>query len=70
MTILFTQSWDVIPGKFDEYSAFMTNEYNPTLERMGINLLGGFYVVVGQGPRIIAVATVEEQDYSSENIRH
>ena len=63
MTILFTQSWDVIPGKFDEYSEFMTNEYNPTLERMGINLLGGYYVAVGQGPRIKAVATVEEQDY-------
>jgi len=63
MTILFTQSWDVIPGKFDEYSEFMTNEYNSTLERMGINLLGGYYVAVGQGPRIKAVATVEEQDY-------
>jgi hypothetical protein len=63
MTVLFTQYWDVIPGKFDEYSAFVMNEYNPTLERLGINLVGGFYVVVGQGPRIIAVATVDDQNY-------
>ncbi len=63
MTILFTQSWDVIPGKFDEYSEFMTNEYNPTLEKLGINLLGGYYVAVGHGPRIKAVASVEEHDY-------
>lgn len=63
MTILFTQYWDVIPGKFDEYSTFVTNEYNPTLDRLGLKLLGGFYVAVGQGPRIVAVATVEEQDY-------
>ncbi len=63
MAILFTQYWDVVPGKFDEYSAFITNEYNPTLAKIGIQLLGGFYVAVGQGPRIIAVATVSEQDY-------
>ena len=63
MTVLFTQYWDVIPGKFDEYSAFVMNEYNPTLERLGINLVGGFYVIVGQGPRIMAVATVDEQNY-------
>jgi hypothetical protein len=63
MTSLFTQYWDVIPGKFDEYTAFITNEYIPTMERLGLKLLGGFYVAVGQGPRIIAVGTVEEQDY-------
>ena len=63
MTILFTQYWDVIPGKFDEYSEFVTNEYNPTINRLGLKLLGGYYVAVGEGPRIVAVATVEEQDY-------
>ena len=63
MTVLFTRYWDVIHGKFDEYSEFVTNQYNPTLEKLGIKLVGGFYVAVGQGPRIVAVATVEEQDY-------
>jgi hypothetical protein len=63
MTILFTQYWDVIPGKFDDYSSFVTNEYNPTLEKLGIKLLGGYYVAVGNGPRIVAVATVEDQNY-------
>ena len=61
MTILFSQSWDVIPGQFDEYSAFVTNEYNPTLEKLGLKLLGGYYVAVGEGPRITAVATIESQ---------
>ena len=63
MTILFAQSWDVIPGQFDEYSAFVSNEYNPTLEKLGLKLLGGYYVAVGEGPRITAVATtVREED--------
>ena len=62
MTILFAQSWDVLPGKFDEYSTFVSNEYNPTLEKLGLRLLGGYYVAVGEGPRIIAVATVEKEE--------
>ncbi len=60
MSVLFTQYWDVIPGKFDEYSAFVSNEYNTTLERLGIKLVGGYYVAVGEGPRIVAVSAVEE----------
>jgi hypothetical protein len=63
VTVLFTQYWDVIHGKFDEYSEFVMNQYNPALEKLGIKLVGGYYVAVGQGPRIVAVATVEEQDY-------
>ena len=62
MAILFTQYWDVMPGKFDEYSTFVTNEYNPTVEKLGIRLVGGYYVAVGEGPRIVAVAEVENVD--------
>jgi hypothetical protein len=65
MAILFTQYWDVIPEKFDEYSGFVTHEYNPTLERLGIKLVGGYYVAVGEGPRIVAVASVDD----AENLR-
>ncbi len=62
MNILFSQYWDVIPGRFDDYSDFMTREYIPTSQRIGIKPLGGFYVAVGEGPRIIAVATVDDGD--------
>jgi hypothetical protein len=65
MAILFVQHWDVIPGKFDEYAAFVTHEYNPSLQKMGIRLVGGYYVAVGEGPRIVAIATVDE----TENLR-
>lgn len=60
MSILFTQYWDVMPGKFDEYSTFVSNEYNPGLEELGIRLVGGYYVAVGEGPRIVAAAAVED----------
>jgi hypothetical protein len=60
MTVLFAQSWDVVPGKFEEYSAFVSGEYIPGLKNLGLTVLGGYYVAVGEGPRIIGVAVVDE----------
>ena len=68
MAILFTQYWDIMPGKFDEYSTFVSNEYIPTLQKLGIRLVGGYYVVVGEGPRIVAVAEVESLDSLHKNL--
>ncbi len=65
MPILFTQYWDVMPGKFEEYASFISGEYIPALQKMGIRLVGGYYVKIGEGPRIVAVATVDE----AENLR-
>lgn len=59
MTVLFTQHWDVVPGKQNEYSDFVMTHYNPTLEKVGIKLVGGYYVAIGAGPRIIAVGVTK-----------
>ena len=60
MIILFTQHWDIIPGKEEEYTRFAINKHLPTLKKIGINMVGGFHVVVGEGPRIIAVGAVDD----------
>lgn len=62
MAILFTQYWDIMPGRFEEYSTFVTDEYHPGLQKLGIRLVGGYHVAVGEGPRVIAVAEVENVD--------
>lgn len=59
MAVLFNQHWDIAPGKQQEYSDFMMTFYNPTLDRIGIKLVGGYYVTVGMGPRIIAVGLAQ-----------
>lgn len=59
MAVLFNQHWDVAPGKHDAYTDFVMMHYIPTLGRLGINLVGGYYVTIGQGPRIIAVGLAE-----------
>lgn len=60
MTVLFSQHWDVLPGRHDDYSNFVLTDYNPALERIGIRMVGGYYVTVGMGPRIIAVGVVSD----------
>lgn len=59
MAVLFNQHWDIAPGKQDAYSDFLMTYYNPTLEKIGIKLVGGYYVTVGMGPRIIAVGLAQ-----------
>jgi hypothetical protein len=55
MAVLYSQHWDVIPTKENAYSTFVSTRYNPALERSGIHLVGGYYVAVGMGPRVIAI---------------
>ena len=60
MIFLFTQHWDIIPGKEEAYTQFAINKHLPILKKIGINMVGGFHVVVGEGPRIIAVGAVDD----------
>ncbi len=52
--ILYIQYWDIIREKEDEYVDFILNEYNPLIKEMGVKIVGGYYVEVGDGPQTIA----------------
>jgi len=67
--VLFTQHWDVAPGKQQAYSDFVMIHYNPTLERVGIHLVGGYYVAVGVGPRIIAAGVAADPSDLERGLR-
>jgi hypothetical protein len=60
MPVLFTQHWNMAPGKQQAYSDFVMTRYNPTLEAVGIKLVGGYYVTIGTGPRIIAAGLTQD----------
>lgn len=60
MSVLFTQHWDVEPDKDNDYSNFIMGEYSPGMERLGVRLVGGYYVTVGMGPRIIGVTAADD----------
>lgn len=62
MSVLFTQSWDIIHGKDSEYAQFIVDTYLPEMAEMGLVPVGGYYVEVGFGPRIVAVFSVNETE--------
>ncbi len=55
MSLLFTQDWDVIHGQEDAYEQFVTDRFIPQCNKLGLTSVGGFYVQVGVGPKIISI---------------
>ena len=55
MAVLLTQSWDIIQGKEDEYAHFAASTLIPGMAALGLVPVGGYYVEVGFGPRIVAI---------------
>jgi hypothetical protein len=66
MSILFTQGWDIIHGKEEQYADFIADEYIFKCNEIGLRSVGGFYVVVGRGPRITSVKSTETLEGLSE----
>jgi len=62
MAVLFTQSWDVLQGKEDAYSEFVTRTLLPGMEAIGLVPVGGYYVEVGFGPRIVGVHRAQSSE--------
>ncbi|MCX5809473.1 MAG: hypothetical protein NTX36_08910 [Proteobacteria bacterium] len=60
MAILFVQHWDIMENKEKEYEEFILKTHIPAVEKTGLRVVGGYYVVVGAGPRIAAVSTIED----------
>lgn len=59
MSLLFTQAWDIVRGKEEQYTEFVANTFIPKCNELGLRAVGGYYVQVGIGPRIISVKSVE-----------
>lgn len=68
MSLLFIQNWDVIQGKEDEYVRYVNDTYLPEITTLGFIPVGGYYVEVGFGPRILAVFASESLDDISKII--
>ncbi len=53
----FNQYFNIIPGRDKEYGEFVLKDHLPTMEKVGIKMTGGWRVVVGSGPDIVAEGT-------------
>lgn len=57
---LFIQQWEIIKGKEVDYSNFILRKHLPAMARVGLNIIGGFHVILGSGPRITSAAVADD----------
>lgn len=53
MSMKFNQYWDLVPGRKSEYADFVQEEFLPVMKEVGIQVVAGWVVLVGEGPHII-----------------
>jgi len=53
----FNQYFNIIPGKEKEYSEFIGKGSSPDHGKLGIKMTGGWQIVIGPGPYIVAEGT-------------
>jgi hypothetical protein len=54
MAMKFNQYWDLIPGRKTEYAEFIQQDFLPVMRELGIQVVAGWFVQVGESPHIIS----------------
>jgi hypothetical protein len=49
----FNHHYDMDSDRFEDYSRYMRETHIPTMERLGIRIIGGWHVAIGPGPNIV-----------------
>jgi hypothetical protein len=54
-------SWDILPGREQEYFEFVVREWVPGIQRLGLEPTDAWFTMYGNHPQIIAGAQIEDQ---------
>ena len=68
-TVKLNQSWDIITAAKDEYERFVTEEYYPLLENLGIKVAGEWEILIGAGPHILCEGRASDVGSLIENLQ-
>lgn len=55
----FNHHYDLDSNRFEAYSEYMRASHIPTMERLGIRMIGGWHVAIGPGPNIVVEGASE-----------
>jgi hypothetical protein len=64
MKLLMT--WDIIPGKEQEYFEFVVREFVPGMQGLGIRPTEAWYTTYGEHPQILTGGTTKDLDAMEE----
>lgn len=68
-TVKFTQVWNIASTKKADYERFVSEEYYPTMEKLGITVAGEWEVLIGEGPHIICEGRTQNIDQVVRNLQ-
>jgi hypothetical protein len=56
MTVKILMTWDILPGREQEYFEFVIREWIPRLQKLGLQPNDAWYTYYGEQPQIMASA--------------
>ncbi len=58
MTVKILMTWDILPGREQEYFEFVVRDWIPGLQRMGMEPSDAWFTMYGNQPQIMAAVQV------------
>jgi hypothetical protein len=66
MAVKLLMTWDIIPGKEQEYFEFVVRDFVPGMQRLGIRPTEAWYTTYGQRPQILTGGVAEDYNKMEE----
>jgi hypothetical protein len=54
MTVKLLMTWDILPGREQEYFEFVVRDFIPSIQRMGMEPSDAWFTMYGEHPQILA----------------
>lgn len=67
MSVKLLMSWDILPGREQDYFEFVVREFIPGMQRLGLEPTDAWFTMYGDQPQIIAGAMMPTRQ-EMENI--
>lgn len=60
MTVKLLMTWDIVPGREQEYFEFVVREFVPGMQRLGIQPTEAWYTTYGDRPQILTGGVTDD----------
>ncbi len=62
MSVKILMTWDILPGREQDYFEFVVRDFVPGMQEMGLQPSDAWYTYYGDHPQIMAAAVVNSKD--------
>jgi hypothetical protein len=56
MSVKLLMTWDILPGREQEYFEFVVRDFLPGIQRLGLETSDAWFTMYGEQPQIMAAA--------------